>query len=163
MEKGRMNTVLKLLFSMLLCQVPAFIGAIFTATFVNGWYIQLAKPFFAPPNWVFEPVWEVLYLLMGVALFLVWNSVDNTLLQVKMSFAFSFQLILNSVWPVTFFGLKNLELSLVVMVFLLISLIIMYSYYRKINEIASALTIPYLVWVSYAMFLNIAIYALNKS
>src|SRR3990167_6158490 len=96
-----MNKFLKLLLAIVICQGAGLIGSIFTFNSVNTWYITLNKPFFNPPSWIFGPVWTILYLLMGISLYLAWNTKKVSLKW------FWIQLGLNSLWSILFFGLKN--------------------------------------------------------
>lgn len=151
-----MNKYLKLLFSIIVCEGAGLIGSIFTFNSVNTWYVTLNKPFFNPPPWIFAPVWTILYLLMGVSLYLVWEKKKANLNW------FWAQLCLNFIWSIIFFGLKNPILAFVVIVFLWISILLTIKDFGKVNKTASYLLYPYLAWVSFAGLLNLAIVILNK-
>lgn len=151
-----MNKFLKLLLSVLLCEGVGLIGSIFTINSVKTWYPTLTKPFFNPPNWIFGPVWTTLYFLMGVSLYLVWKKKKTELKW------FWIQLILNSLWSVTFFGLKNLIAAFIIIISLWISIFLTIDAFTKINKTSAYLLYPYLAWVSFALILNLSIVILNR-
>lgn len=130
-------------------------GSFFTISAIPSWYATLSKPFFSPPNWIFGPVWTILYILMGVSLYLVW-------LKKKVPTVFWVQLILNAVWSIIFFGIKNPALALVDIAAFWIAIVLTIKTFYKINKVAGNLLIPYLLWVSFAAFLNYNIWILNK-
>ncbi|MDP3733292.1 MAG: TspO/MBR family protein [Candidatus Daviesbacteria bacterium] len=144
----------KLLFSIGLCLGAGIVGSFFTFSAIPTWYAALAKPSFSPPNWVFGPVWTILYILMGISLYLVW-------LKKKVPNVFWIQLILNTAWSIIFFGMKNPTLALVDIIALLVAIILTIKSFYKINKLASYLLIPYLAWVSFASILNLMIVVLN--
>lgn len=151
-----MNKYLKLLFSIIVCEGVGLIGSIFTFNSVGTWYVTLNKPFFNPPSWIFAPVWTILYLLMGISLYLVWEKKKANLNW------FWVQLALNFIWSIIFFGLKNPILAFVVIIFLWVSILFIIKDFGKVNKTASYLLYPYLAWVSFAGLLNLAIVILNK-
>jgi benzodiazapine receptor len=126
-----------------------------------SWYATLAKPSFTPPNWVFGPVWTVLYFLMGIAAFLVWRK-GLSCAGVKTALAwFLVQLGLNAVWTPVFFGLHRIGLALAVIVLLWLAIIAtMYRFFR-ISRPSGLLLVPYLLWVSFAVVLNASFWRLN--
>jgi len=146
---------MKLLISILICELAGMVGSIFTVSSVKTWYVtNLVKPSFNPPSWVFGPVWTTLFLLMGVALYLVWQKK-------KISKWFWIQLILNILWSGLFFGLKRPDLAFLEIIILWITILKTIVDFKKVNKSASWLLIPYLLWVSFAAFLNLAIVRLN--
>lgn len=151
-----MNKFLKLFLAILLCQGAGLIGSIFTINSVTTWYSTLEKPFFNPPPWIFGPVWTILYLLMGISLYLVWGNKKITLKW------FWIQLILNSLWSILFFGLKNPALAFLEIIFLWLAIVLTIQSFWKYNRNAAWLLIPYLLWVSFAGILNLSIALLNK-
>lgn len=155
-----MKKIFRLLFSIALCQAAGLIGSIFTIPQVNIWYKTLAQPSFAPPSWLFGPVWTTLYTLMGIALFLMWNAPRSRQRRLALV-AFFIQLGLNAIWSPIFFGLHVLTASVVVIVLLLITIIITMMAMYKVRPAATYLFIPYVVWVAFATMLNIAIWRLN--
>lgn len=151
----------KLIASILICQGAGFIGSFFTINSIDSWYATLNKPSFNPPNWLFGPAWITLYFLMGIALYIVWNT--NRIDKIwKMAIVFfAIQLVLNSLWSIIFFGMEQPLLAgfeiIVLWVFILLSII----YFSKINKIAAYLLVPYISWVTFASILNWAIVSLN--
>jgi tryptophan-rich sensory protein len=145
--------------SLVACFSAAALGSIFTANAIPGWYAELQKPVFNPPNWVFGPVWTALYTLQAFSLYILW--VKHYKAKRELLTLFGVQLGLNALWSVVFFGLHSPEAALVIIAALwgLIFHIIRKS--RKISKIASNLLWPYLAWVSFATLLNVAIALLN--
>jgi len=136
------------------------IGSIFTISQIENWYSALDKPIFTPPNWVFGPVWNILYLLMGIALYLVITSKKSK--ERSLGFKlFYFQLILNTLWSIIFFGLENTELALVVILVLWGAIFMTIKQFQIINRTAGNLLLPYIVWVTIATLLNLGIVILN--
>lgn len=139
-----------------------FLGSLATASSVDTWYVTLNKPAFTPPGWIFAPVWTLLYIFMGIAAFLVWKSEG---LKSRKNLAlgiFFFQLILNFLWSVFFFGLQAPALALADIFFLWLAIIIMMGYFFKLSRAAGYLLVPYILWVSFASVLNVAIVVLNS-
>jgi translocator protein len=133
----------------------------FTIEAIPAWYSSLNKPSFTPPDWLFGPVWIILYLLMGVSLFIIWKEeLKNK--EVRTAFLiFILQLIFNAVWSIIFFGAHSIAGGLVVIVILWILILVTILKFMKISRIAGILLIPYLLWVSFAMVLNFSIFNLN--
>lgn len=148
------KSIPKLILSIGLCLGAGILGSFFTVSAIPDWYATLNKPFFSPPNWVFGPAWTILYILMGYSLYLIW--VKN-----KVPSVFWIQLILNAVWSIIFFGMKNPALALVDIAALWIAIVFTIKAFIKINKLAGNLLIPYLLWVSFATLLNLAIVLLN--
>ncbi len=161
MDKVRLIEVLRFIVSVAICQAAGFIGSIFTTPAIPTWYAALRKPAFNPPNWLFGPVWTILFLLMGIALFLVWRRPLSEP-KVKTALAlFAVQLALNVLWSILFFGLRSplagFTEILVLWVFILLTII---SFYR-VSTLAGVLLIPYILWVSFAAILNYHLWRLN--
>ena len=125
------------------------------------WYATLNKPPFNPPNWIFGPVWSVLYLLMGISLYLILIQKDKSIEQRIGVMLFATQLLLNTLWSLIFFGLRNPALAFGEIIILWIFIFLTIIYFNKVNKIASFLLIPYLAWVSFAAILNLWIMILN--
>lgn len=152
----------KLIISLVVCQLAGVIGSIFTVRSVTTWYLTLKKPFFTPPSWVFGPAWITLFVLMGIALYRVWNR-GTAASGVKIALAFFFvQLLFNVLWSVAFFGLKNPLLGLLDIGLLWILILITLFLFLRLDRTAGLLLFPYLLWVSFASVLNGAIYFLNR-
>ncbi len=154
--------LVKAIVCILLCLSAGGIGSTFTAPAIPGWYATLVKPSFSPPNWLFAPVWTLLYVLMGLSAALVWqkglqNPQARTALVV-----FLIQLILNMVWSALFFGLRSPLLGLVDILFLWAMILVTIAQFSKVSAPAAALLIPYIVWVTLASGLNLGIFLLNR-
>jgi benzodiazapine receptor len=160
MKKG---DVLKLVVSILVCQLAGAIGGLFTASSVDTWYAALTKPAFNPPNWLFSPVWITLYALMGVAFFLVWRRGLQTE-GVKIALiVFGLQLALNTLWSLLFFGLKMPFPAFIDIVILLCLILMTLLKFKKVSRLAGLLLAPYLLWVSFAAVLNFFLWYLNRT
>jgi len=154
--------IIKLAISIGICLAAGFIGSIFTNASIPTWYAALEKPSFNPPNWLFAPVWTILYILMGISAFLVWR-VGLSGPNVKMALViFIIQLILNAFWSVAFFGLRSPMAGLIVIVILWVAILLTILSFARVSITAGVLLIPYILWVSFASILNAAIYILNR-
>ncbi|MDP3973748.1 MAG: TspO/MBR family protein [Candidatus Daviesbacteria bacterium] len=150
----------KLILSIGLCLGAGIIGSFFTVSSIPEWYFTLNKPFFSPPNWIFGPVWTILYVMMGIALYLVLSAKWEVQSQ-KAVRIFAVQLILNALWSIIFFGMRNPVLALVDIVALWITIVLTIKFFSKINKLSAYLLYPYLAWVSFASILNLAVVILN--
>lgn len=158
-----MNKITRILTVVVTCLVIGYFSGMVTRSAIVSWYPTLVKPSFNPPNWIFAPVWSMLYIMMGVAAGLVWNRIDFEKELVKKALVlFAIQLALNALWSYLFFGLKNPMLAGIEIVLLWLMIFETYSKFVKINKIAGYLFIPYLLWVSFAMVLNGSIWWLNR-
>lgn len=146
----------KLAISIALPFIASAAGALFTSTY--GWYEYISKPAFSPPNWVFGPVWTTLYLLMGISLYIVWNSKAKKKNAITW---YGVQLFLNAIWTPIFFGLQNPTLAFIDILLLWTAILITIISFSKISKNAAYLMIPYILWVSFAAILNLAIIMLN--
>lgn len=150
---------LKLLGFILVSYLAGFIGGIFTQQSVTTWYLTLQKPVFNPPSWVFGPVWTSLYILMGIAAFLVYNK-GYKKARTALNFFF-IQLFFNALWSFLFFGLKNPLLAFIEIIILWSLILVTTYYFYKVEKKAAYLMLPYLLWVSFATVLNFSLYILN--
>jgi len=150
----------KLAISIIIPFIAAAIGSIFTSQTVSNWYLTLQKPSFNPPSWIFSPVWTTLYLLMGISLYLVWAKKTKTK-KTTAYWAFGIQLGLNALWSMMFFGLKSPTLAFANIIALLAAMIVTTIKFYKISKTSAYLFIPYILWVSFATILNLAIVILN--
>ncbi len=157
-----MSKLLKLTTSILVCFLAGGLGSIFTLPAIPTWYAGLNKPFFSPPDWLFGPAWTTLYILMGIALFLVWQKGTKNKKVRKALKLFGIQLLLNASWSPVFFGAKSLFLAFVIIVFMWIFILKTILAFGKIDRRAGYLLYPYLAWVSFATILNFAVWLLNK-
>jgi tryptophan-rich sensory protein len=142
--------------------LPLIVGGLsgyFTASNIATWYVTLNKPFFNPPNYLFGPVWTVLYLMMGISLGMIINAKHKN--KNKSLIIFSIQLVLNFFWSVIFFSLQSPGWAAIEIIAMWLSIIYMIRNFYKINKWAGWLQIPYLLWVTFASVLNISIYVLN--
>jgi benzodiazapine receptor len=161
MQKSKIGEVLILFSSIIICQLAGIIGSIFTTPAIPTWYANINKPTFRPPNWVFAPVWTTLFLLMGIALFLVLRKGLNKK-DIKIAISvFAFQLVLNTLWSFLFFSLKSPFAAFVEIIFLWIAILASIILFFRISRPAGALLIPYILWVSFASILNFSIWRLN--
>ncbi len=162
----------------LACLVAGFIGSIFTTPAIPEWYAGLTRPSFSPPNWLFAPVWTTLYVLIGIAGYLIFDSknkveekskkekgnkwIDKFAIAKKdVMFVFWFQLVLNTTWSVLFFGMRNPLFALFEIVLLWATILVLIITGYRYSKVASFLLIPYLLWVSFASVLSGAIWYLN--
>jgi translocator protein len=138
----------------------AGIGSLFTTPTLSGWYAELAKPALNPPSWVFGPVWTVLYVLMAISLYLFWTTKPAQPKGLGLTL-FAIQLALNAMWSAVFFGLQQPGAALGVILILWLSILITMIVFWRQKPLAGALLIPYLLWVSFASYLNLGIAVLN--
>lgn len=158
-----MQKILRISLVVMTCLVIGYLSGMVTRENIITWYPTLVKPIFNPPNWVFAPVWTVLFIMMGVAGGIVWSKLESDEENVKKAFKFfMIQLGLNALWSFIFFYLHNPFLALIEVILLLLMIYETYSQFKKIDKIAGYLFIPYLAWVSFAMILNFSIWYLNK-
>nr|WP_321415950.1 TspO/MBR family protein [uncultured Allomuricauda sp.] len=147
--------------SVLVCLAIGFLASIATQSSVNDWYVTLNKPSFTPPNYLFAPVWTALYILMGVAAGIVWSKGYHHIWVKTALYHFAFQLLLNALWSIVFFGLKNPLGGMVVILALLTMIILTIKWFKVISKTAALLMIPYVLWVAFAAALNYKIWELN--
>jgi len=187
----QMKNLFKLIIAIVVSEAAGIVGAFFTAPAIqSGWYATLAKPALNPPAWVFGPVWTTLFALMGIAAFLIWREYDKLTLndlsrvesrgveglviqrkrQIKIALGiFLGQLVLNTLWSIIFFGstsltingLNNIGIALIEIVFLWLAILATIIAFAKISKPAAWLLVPYILWVSFAAYLNFAIWSLN--
>lgn len=168
-----MNNFTKLLMAVGVAEAAGVVGAFFTTPAISsGWYAELVKPALNPPSWVFGPVWTTLYALMGISVFLVYeknektilNEIEEQRLKTKKKIAlilFGIQLFLNAIWSVLFFGLHSPGGALIEIIFLWLAILATIVAFARISKSAAWLLAPYIVWVSFALYLNLAIWAFN--
>ena len=156
-----MPNPLKLILAIIICQAAGLIGALFTRSAIPDWYAFLTKPELAPPNWIFAPVWTTLYLLMGIAAFLVWKrGLDRTDVRLALSI-FTVQLVLNTLWSIIFFGLRAPGWAFIEIALMWVAILASIIAFSRISKTAAWLLVPYILWVSFAAYLNYSIYILN--
>ena len=151
----------QLIVAIALCQSAGLIGAIFTADAIPNWYATLEKPFFNPPNWVFGPVWTLLYTMMGISLFLIWRLRKTDDRVTPALRPFFIQLALNTAWSILFFSSQQLWVAFAAILVLWWFIFSTIRQFLPISRTAGWLLVPYLAWVSFATVLNLAIAILN--
>ena len=156
------SKTLKLVLALVVCQLAGVVGSIFTVKAIPTWYASLNKPVFNPPNWIFGPVWIGLYLLMGISLYLVLTKEPRNPAVKSALWVFGVQLVLNAVWTRLFFGAKLPMLAFIEILVLWIFIILTIVKFRRVSRPAAYLLIPYLLWVSFASVLNLALWLLNR-
>lgn len=157
-----MNKILKLSLSIFICLGAGFIGSVVTTPSIPTWYAVLQKPAFNPPNWIFAPVWTVLYILMGISAYLIWDKGFRKK-EVKIALLiFGLQLILNSFWSIIFFGWHLPLYAFIELILLWLAILWTIIYFYRISRSASYLLMPYILWVSFAAALNFSILLINR-
>jgi translocator protein len=130
--------IIKLIIAILIPLFAGFIGSYFTMPAIPGWYAELVKPELNPPSWIFAPVWTTLYI--GI---------------------FTVQMMLNTTWSIFFFGLQRLDVAFVNIILLWIFILLMIIFFYRISKVSAYLLLPYILWVSFAAYLNYSIWMLN--
>jgi tryptophan-rich sensory protein len=161
MKSSKFRETIRFVVSIIACQCAGLVGSIFTSPAIPIWYAALEKPPFSPPNWLFAPAWGTLYLLMGVAAFLVWRQGLSKAGVKSALVIFLVQLVINALWSGVFFGLKSPIVGVVVIVVLWVAILFTILKFFRLSVVAGSLLIPYILWVSFATALNIAIWMLN--
>jgi benzodiazapine receptor len=162
MEGVKRVEIVKLVISLILCQLAGIMGSISTKPAISSWYVALKKPFFTPPAWVFTPVWIVLYILMGFAAFLIWRAGWQQRQTQSALILFGIQLILNALWPFMFFGLRSPLAGFIEISILSVAVLLTIQSFLRTSRIAGLLLIPYFLWVALASGLNLSIWVLNR-
>ncbi len=158
-----MKKYLRISYCITICLTIGFFSGKITQSSITTWYPTLVKPIFNPPNWVFMPVWTLLYIGMGIAAGLIWNEIENQQKEAKIALQyFVLQLALNAFWSYLFFSLHNLLLASIEIILLLLIIVECYKLFKPINATAAKLFIPYIVWVSFATLLTLSIFYLNN-
>ena len=135
----------------------SFIGGITTFKFKEPWYSTLVKPSFNPPDWVFGPVWTILYILMAIAIWNVWIKSKN----INLVYLYFIHLFFNTTWSVVFFGFNQIELALINLIVLILFIVISFRKYKVISKLSAYLMIPYFLWCCFAFLLNLNLIMLN--
>lgn len=156
-EKNIINFVL----SIAICETAGLIGSVFTFSSIPTWYATLVKPPLNPPSWVFGPVWTILYALMGIAAFLIWQKLEKNKKAKESLMIFGLQLTLNTLWSIVFFGLQMPGLAFIIIVMMWLAIAGTIFSFAKISRTAAYLLVPYLIWVSFASYLNFGLWFLN--
>ena len=152
----------KLICSVSLCLMTGFVGSFSTMNSVKTWYADLSRPSFTPPDWTFGVVWPILYVMMGISVFMIWNrGLDKRKVKIALGL-FVLQLVLNGLWTPIFFGLHMIALALIEIVLLWIAILLTILVFWRISKAATFFLFPYILWVSFAAILNTALWYLNR-
>lgn len=154
--------ILKLVVAVLVCEGAGGIGSIATMRSVSTWYQTLQKPAFSPPSWLFGPVWTILYLLMGVAAWLVWRKGLGDPTVRTALILFIIQLALNTAWSFIFFGARQPGLAFAELIVLWVAILLTMIWFLRVSTAAGLLLAPYILWVTFAGALNFEIWRLNR-
>ncbi len=156
-----MNNILKLVIAIAIPLIVGSTSGFFTITGVESWYQTIQKPSWNPPSWIFGPVWTSLYIMMGIALFLIWKSPMSSDVKRTAILLFAIQLVLNFFWSFIFFNQHQIGWALVEIIALWLLILLTIFAFAKINTTAAWLLVPYISWVSFASILNFTIWKLN--
>lgn len=153
--------LLKLVAAIVVSELAGVVGSLFTTPSVASWYPTLVKPAFNPPAWVFGPIWTTLFALMGIAAYLVWKRGLNRK-DVKIALViFIGQLVLNTLWSIIFFSWHSPGGAFAEVILLWLAILATIITFARVSKPAAWLLAPYILWVSFAAYLNYAIWALN--
>ncbi len=152
----------KLLGLIIFCQMVGVVGSYFTFASIPTWYAGLVKPSFSPPNYLFGPVWTVLYTLMGISVYRILELSKKKKGRDTALNLFWWQLFFNFIWTPVFFGARNLFGGLIIISVLVVLLVRTIKVFSKLDKLSAYLLIPYLFWVSFATVLNFSIWFLNR-
>jgi benzodiazapine receptor len=157
---SRRGSAYGLFIALLCCFGTSAVGGLLTSTSVSTWYLQLVRPSWNPPGWLFAPVWTTLYAMMAVSVWLVWRASDNSKRAITV---FAIQLFLNLLWSALFFGLRSPGFAFVEILFLVLMIVVTIREFSRIDKLAAALLVPYVLWTSFATVLNGTIFWLNRT
>ncbi len=155
------KTIIRVVVAVGVCLLVGALSGFATQSSVDTWYATLNKPSFNPPNWIFAPVWTVLYILMGVAAGIVWGQGYYHKWVKTALYFFGFQLLFNATWSIVFFGLQSPLPALIILLILLVLIILTIRRFTIVSRTAALLMVPYLLWVVFAGILNFKIVQLN--
>lgn len=156
-----MNNAIKLIIAVAIPLIVGGLSGFFTVTGVESWFQTINKPTWNPPNWIFGPVWTTLYIMMGVALFLVWKAERSDILKKTAIILFSTQLVLNFFWSFIFFNQHQMGWALVEIIALWIFILLTIFAFANVSKLAAWLLVPYISWVSFAAILNYTLWKMN--
>ncbi len=151
------NKYLSFFLIILITFFASFLGGFVTNVYKEPWYSQIILPSFNPPSWVFAPVWTILYIMMSISAWRVWNKYFET----KLIILYFVHLIFNALWSVIFFGFHQIFLALIDLSIILVFIIYLVKIYRTRDKLAYYLMLPYLMWSTFAFFLNLSIFIIN--
>ncbi|MFA5210927.1 MAG: TspO/MBR family protein [Patescibacteria group bacterium] len=157
------NKIFLFAFSLLISFLPGIIGSLFTVKAIENWYVYLNKPIFNPPNWIFSPVWILLYILIGISFYLILvkkPKIDQQNFNVII-FLFTCHLVLNASWSIFFFNFHDILTAYINILCLDLVIFLCIIKFYKVSKIAGLLFVPYLIWILFATYLNLSIFLLN--
>ncbi|UNZ00140.1 tryptophan-rich sensory protein [Zhouia spongiae] len=157
----RKRLVRNIIICVLVCLLTGLFASMATQSSVDTWYHSLNKPPFTPPDWLFAPVWIVLYILMGIAAGIVWSHGFYHKWVKTAMYHFVFQLLLNAMWSIVFFGFKKPLWGFLVILTLLVLIVLTIKWFKVVNRKAAYMLIPYFIWVCFAAILNFEVWRLN--
>ena len=161
MNSITLREVARLILCIAICQSAGVIGSVFTASSVTTWYPTLVKPWFAPPGLIISAVWIAIFALMGLSLFLILRKgISSRNVKIALG-VFAAQLLVNMLWSYAFFGLQSPLVAVIVIVVLWLLILQNIIRFWSISKDAALLLVPYILWVSFAAFLNYTIWRLN--
>ena len=152
------NKFLSFFLFLIITYSASFIGGLVTISFKEPWYSQLIKSNFTPPDWIFAPIWSILYFMMTVAIWFFWHSKNRDINTVYIYFI---HILFNTTWSIVFFAYHNILLAFMNLIILVCLIIILILRFKKANVLSVYLMIPYLLWTCYALFLNLNLLILN--
>jgi benzodiazapine receptor len=162
MNSINLRELARLILCIAICQIAGVIGSVFTASSVTTWYPTLVKPWFTPPGSIISAVWIAIFALMGLSLFLIWGKwISSTNAKIALG-VFAAQLLVNMLWSYAFFGLQSPLVAVMVIVVLWLLILQNIIRFWSISKDAALLLVPYILWVSFAAFLNYTIWRLNS-
>jgi translocator protein len=160
--KTKKQDIPLLLFCILISHLAGILGSFFTVSSIDSWYVNLDKPIFNPPNWIFGPVWLTLYTMMGIALYIIWHRNIRKKKVRQAVKLFLIHLVFNAAWSIIFFEFHQMFIALLVIIALWIMILMLIARFYELNKIAGYLLIPYILWVSFASVLNASLWMLNR-
>ena len=152
------NKFISFVFFLIITYSASFIGGMATISFKEPWYSQLVKSNYNPPDWVFAPVWTTLYLMMTLAIWFYWHNKSRKMNTIYIYFI---HIVFNTTWSIVFFGFHEILLALVILLILIFLIIVLILRFKRVNLFSYYLMIPYLLWTTYALFLNFNLLILN--
>ncbi|MEO8234142.1 MAG: TspO/MBR family protein [Flavobacterium sp.] len=157
-----LSTIWKLIISVLICQLVGIVSGLLSVTQNNIWYESIAKPSWNPPGYIFGPVWTVLYLLMGISLWIIWKSNVYEPMKYEALLFFGSQLFLNFLWTILFFRFHSLSIAFIDIVLMFVLIFLTIFRFVEISKTAAWLLVPYISWVCFAAILNYNLWKLNN-
>jgi tryptophan-rich sensory protein len=152
------NKFLSFILFFIITYSASFIGGFATVSFKEPWYSQLVKSNYNPPDWVFAPIWTTLYLMMTLAIWFYWHSKNR---DINTIYVYFIHIVFNTTWSIVFFGLHQILLALIVLLVLIFLITVLILKFKRVNLVSYYLMIPYLLWTTYALFLNFNLLILN--